>query len=153
MLMSFPTRSRGDEDLWFVCLFRGAAKGAGSLMIFFFFFGPSGCLLGRRLSRTAAEAPPVPCIPMPVPCIPMRRPGLPPGMLPSGEVSPQPAASLRRTKAPLLPARLLRACHGPNGLIRGTANPIPALLSLGQLDGRAVHRQPAWPWLTWLPTG
>lgn len=108
--MPFPTHSWGEEDLWFVCLLRGAAKGDGSLMIFLLllFFRPlSGCLLGRHLPRTAAEGPPVPCIPM-------RQPGLLAGMLPGGKVNPQLVTSLCRAKAPQLPAQLLRACHGPN---------------------------------------
>lgn len=33
--MSFPTRSRREEDLCSVCLFRGVQKGASSLIIFF----------------------------------------------------------------------------------------------------------------------
>lgn len=65
-----------------VCLpIQRRSEGAGSLTIF---FGPlSGCLLGHRLQRTAAEA-------LPVPGISMRWPGLLPGLLPGGEVTHSP---------------------------------------------------------------
>lgn len=140
--MPFPTRWRREEDLWFACLFRGAAKGAGSLMIFFslaplwmppqppppaYSCGGTACArnLNEAAGPAAGSAP--------------RRGG-------------QPAARLRQAAAPQLAARLLRALHGPNagshdrnGLIRGTANPLPTLFSLGQLDGHGVRWQPVWP--------
>lgn len=84
--MSFPTRLRRAEDLWSVCLFRGVQKGASSLIISF--FGHSGCVLSPCLQRTAADAPPVPCISM-------RRLRLQPRVLPNGEVKPESAARLQ----------------------------------------------------------
>lgn len=84
--MSFPTRLRRAEDLWSVCLFRGVQKGASSLIISL--FGHSGCVLSPCLQRTAADAPPVPCISM-------RRLRLQPRVLPNGEVKPESAARLQ----------------------------------------------------------
>lgn len=139
MLMPFPTHSQREKDLWFVCLFRGAAKGAGSLMIFFlaplwtpprppppaYSCGGAACAL--NLNEAAGT-----------------------GLLPGGEVSPRPCP--RQANARRLAARLLRTFHGPNtgsrghdGLIRGAADPLPALFSARQLDSRAVRRRPAWP--------
>lgn len=132
------------EDLWFVCLLRGTAKGGS---FFDDVFGPlSGCLLSRHLQRTAAEA-------LLVPWMSMSGPGLPLARSPAGwEVSSPPACArpgLRSSQAGFSNV----GSHGCNGIIRGTANPLPALLSLGQLEGCGVCRQPAWLWVTWLPTG
>lgn len=142
-----------------VCLpIQRRSEGAGSLTIF---FGPlSGCLLGHRLQRTAAEA-------LPVPGISMRWPGLLPGLSPVGR-SPtahghcaRPALqeqlsssawptlhSLATTPGQRCTARLLCAWHGPevgsrslNQLIQGTTNQFPALLPREQWDGCGVRGQ------------
>lgn len=151
--MSFPTRWRREEDLWFVCLFRGAAKGP---LLWWFF--------GAPLWMPPRPPPPAySCRGAPCAWNLNEEPGAAGGALRGGEVTAAlgPCAAgtalCMATTSQASPAQLSSSVPAM-ALMRGATVP------LGWLGGdkSVPHFLPpqavrwlwgAWPWLTWLPTG